>query len=99
MDENFAPPPYNQQAVHSQKMTAGILGIVLGAVGLGWIGVHKFMLGHTNAGLISLIVSIVTCGIAAIVFNIISIIEGILYITKSDEEFYQTYVAEQKDWF
>ena len=99
MDENFAPPPYNQQAVHSQKMTAGILGIVLGAVGLGWIGVHKFMLGYTNAGLISLIVSIVTCGIAAIVFNIISIIEGILYITKSDEEFYQTYVAEQKDWF
>ena len=99
MDESFTPPPYNQQAVHSQKMSAGVLAIVLGAVGLGFIGVHKFMLGFTNAGLISLIVTICTCFIAGVVFNIISIIEGVIYLTKTDEEFYQLYVAGQKDWF
>ena len=93
------PPPFNQQDVHNKKTSVGIVAIVLSAVGLGWIGVHKFMLGFTTAGLIWLIVSIVTCGIAAIIFNILSLIEGIIYLTKTDEDFYQLYIVEKKDWF
>ena len=27
------------------------------------------------------------------------LIEGIIYLTKSDDEFYQTYLVEQKGWF
>ena len=30
---------------------------------------------------------------------IIGIIEGIIYLTKSDEDFHQMYVVEQKGWF
>ena len=99
MDDSFTPPPYNQQAVHSQRMSAGILAIVLGALSMGWIGVHKFMLGFTNAGLISLIVTVVTCFAALPVFTVISIIEGVIYLTKTDEEFYQIYIVGRKEWF
>lgn len=71
-------------------MTAGICGILLG----GW-GVHKFILGYTQEGIIQIVITIVTCGIGAIV----GLIEGIIYLTKSDEEFYNTYVANKKGWF
>lgn len=37
------------------------------------------------------------CG--APVMAVISLIEGILYLTKSDAEFYQTYVQNKKEWF
>ena len=69
------------------RTTAGILAILLG----GW-GVHKFYMGFTNAGIIQILLC---CG----AFNIIGIIEGIMYLTKTDEEFYQTYVVEKKQWF
>ena len=46
-----------------------------------------------------LLVSLLTCGIGASVMGIIGLIEGIMYLTKSDEQFYQEYVANQKQWF
>lgn len=30
---------------------------------------------------------------------LVSIIEGVMYLTKSDEEFQRIYVQSQKDWF
>lgn len=81
------------QATHNQenkKMLAGILGIIFG-----YLGVHKFILGYTKEGVIQLIATIVTCGLA----GIIGFIEGIIYLTKSDEEFYQTYQVGKKPWF
>jgi hypothetical protein len=39
-----------------------------------------------------------TC-IGVPVIRVISLIEGILYLTKSDEEFYNTYIANKKEWF
>ncbi len=83
----------------SQRTTYGIVALVLGVLGLGWIGIHKFMMGYKNEGLISLIVSLVTCLIAAPIFTVISIVEGIIYLTKSDEQFYQEYVINRKPWF
>ena len=38
-------------------------------------------------------------GIAALVMEVIALIEGIIYLTKSDEEFYQLYEVEKKEWF
>jgi TM2 domain-containing membrane protein YozV len=99
MVDSFSPPPYNQQVAHSKRVTVGILSIVLSATGIGWIGIPKFMLGFNKAGLITLLVSLGTCGLAAIVFNIMTLIEGIIYLTKTDEEFYRLYMADQKDWF
>ena len=89
--------PYNQEEVRSKRIAAGVTAITLSAVGVGWVGAHKFLLGYKTEGLISLLVSL-TC-IGMVVFNIIALIEGILYLTKSDEEFYQTYIAEKRGWF
>lgn len=77
-----------------EKIVAGILGILLGG-----LGIHKFYLGYTKAGLIMLLVSIISCGIGAPIMGVIGFIEGILYLVKSDEEFNETYVANEKQWF
>lgn len=62
---------------------------------LGSLGIHKFILGYTSEGVIQIILSIVTCGIAGIV----PFIEGIIYLTKTDEEFYQIYQVNKRGWF
>ncbi len=73
---------------------AGILGILLGS-----LGIHKFVLGYTKEGVIMLVITLVTCGFGAIVTSIIGIVEGIMYLTKSDEEFVNTYITNKKPWF
>jgi len=52
-------------------------------------------MGQPAAGAIQIVATIFTCGAA----GIIGLIEGIMYLTKTDEEFYQTYVVEKKAWF
>ncbi|AUP81634.1 hypothetical protein C1H87_13915 [Flavivirga eckloniae] len=74
----------------NKKVLAGILAILIGS-----LGVHKFVLGYNKEGIIQIIASVVTCGIA----GIIPFIEGIIYLTKSDEEFYNTYQVGRKPWF
>jgi TM2 domain-containing membrane protein YozV len=88
----LAPPTLSDRA--SKKIPAGVCGIVVGA-----LGIHKFILGYTGAGLIMLLVSVLTCGLAAPVFGLIGLIEGILYLSKSDEDFVRTYVDGRKEWF
>jgi TM2 domain-containing membrane protein YozV len=80
--------------ISSKKMTAGLLGILIGG-----LGIHKFVLGYQNAGLIMLLVSLLTCLVASPIMSAIGLIEGILYLTKSDEEFYRTYILGKKEWF
>lgn len=53
------------------KMTAGLLGIFLGA-----FGVHQFYLGNTKRGIIELIVTVCTCGIG----GWWGVIEGIMIL-------------------
>ncbi|HYK21241.1 MAG TPA: TM2 domain-containing protein [Pyrinomonadaceae bacterium] len=77
-----------------KKIVAGILAILVGS-----LGVHKFILGYTTEGLIMLLVTVLTCGIAGIVMSVVGIVEGIMYLTKSDEEFVRTYIQSKKGWF
>jgi TM2 domain-containing membrane protein YozV len=81
-----------------KKILAGILGIVFGG-----LGIHKFVLGYQQEGIIMLVVWLVGliffCGIPSLAVNVIGIIEGIMYLTKSDEEFVQTYIVNKKPWF
>ncbi len=86
-----SPNPQPQGEVKSdKKLIAGLLGILLGG-----LGIHKFYLGYTQTGIIQLVISVVTCGAG----SIIGLIEGIIYLTKTDEEFEETYVRNQKQWF
>ena len=85
------------QRYTKSKVAAGLLAIFLG-----WFGIHKFYLGYTGPGILLLI-----CGtigwvfffIPPIVASIIGLIEGIIYLTKQDDQFEQEYVAQRKSWF
>jgi len=77
-----------------KKIAAGILGILLGA-----LGIHKFVLGYTKEGVIMLAITILTLGFAGFITGVIGLIEGILYLTKSDEDFVATYVQGKRTWF
>jgi TM2 domain-containing membrane protein YozV len=87
-----SPSAANARA--SNKIAAGICGILLGG-----LGIHKFILGYNTAGIIMLLVSILSCGTVYFVMHIIGLIEGIIYLTKSDDEFVRTYVDGRKEWF
>ena len=83
------------------KIAAGLFALLLGG-----IGIHKFYLGYTGPGLVFLlvntigwIITIFLLGIPNIVLWTIAMIEGIIYLTKSDEEFERTYVIGKKQWF
>ena len=46
-----------------------------------------------------LLTSVLTCGIAAGIIWIIGLIEGIIYLTKTDEDFVNTYITNKRTWF
>jgi len=87
-----------------KKIAAGILGILLGA-----FGIHKFILGYSTEGgvmlaitLIGIFLTICTLGLslfAPTVVGIIGLVEGIIYLTKSDQEFVDTYIKGRQPWF
>lgn len=86
----------------NKKVLAGILGIFFGG-----IGVHKFILGYNTEGFILLGITLISIPLMCIIIGIftiyipvfIGLIEGIIYLTKSDEEFYHTYQLNKKAWF
>jgi TM2 domain-containing membrane protein YozV/cold shock CspA family protein len=79
------------------KWIAALLAFVFGA-----LGVHKFYLGKNTAGFIMLAVflgGIVLVGIPSFIVSVIAFIEAIIYVTKSDQRFYDDYVAGDRAWF
>jgi len=77
-----------------KKVVAGVLGILIGS-----LGIHKFVLGYQTEGVIMLLVSLLSCGTLAPVMSIIGIVEGIMYLTKTDEAFVREYIYGRKGWF
>jgi len=81
-----AKETFNEINGENKKVLAAILAIIIGG-----LGIHKFVLGYNKEGIIQLILGF-ACGIGAL----IGLIEGVIYLTKSDEEFYQTYQVGKK---
>ena len=97
--QTYSQPTYASPTVGTKDhVAAGLLAILFG-----WLGIHKFYLGYNTSGFIMLGVSIlggiVTLSLAAGVMCIIGIVEGILYLTKSQSEFEQMYVFNKREWF
>jgi TM2 domain-containing membrane protein YozV len=92
----YGGPPQHAWKVAGaeKKLPAGICGILIGA-----LGIHKFILGYNTEGLIMLLVTLLTCGIGGMVTGVIGLVEGIIYLTKSDDEFVRTYIQNKKGWF
>ena len=88
-------PVMNWQAMGAdKKLGAGLCGILLGG-----FGVHKFILGYQKEGWIMLLVSVLSCFMLSAVMHVIGIVEGVMYLTKSDEDFVRTYIYGRKGWF
>lgn len=87
-----------------KKIVAGICGILLGG-----FGVHKFILGYQNEGIymivgqvVAWILAFISCGFLfflPLIVSVIGLVEGIIYLTKSDEDFVNTYINNKKPWF
>lgn len=68
------------------KVAAGLLGIFLGT-----FGVQKFYMGQVGMGVLMLLVSLLSCFILSPFSAMYGLVEGIIILTKSDEEFMQQY--------
>jgi TM2 domain-containing membrane protein YozV len=103
-----APQPagdLSASEIQSKKLASGLLGILVGG-----LGIHKFYLGYQQEGIVLLLVTVlvggvggfVTCGLllpVAGVTWVIGLVEGILYLTKTDDEFANTYLRNKRPWF
>lgn len=68
----YAPGPYGQPYLEQKsRLAAGLLGIFLGG-----FGIHRFYLGHIGIGIVQLVLSLVTFGIA----SLWGFIEGIMIL-------------------
>lgn len=90
----IAPPPAASNPRATNKIPAGICGVILGG-----FGVHKFILGYTGSGIIMLLMSVLSCGALYPLMHLIGLIEGIIYLAKSDDEFVRVYIDGRKEWF
>ena len=86
----------------SKRVVAGILAILLGQ-----FGIHKFILGYTKEGMLLLGLTFLSYLLMCLIIGvflvfipiIIGVIEGIIYLTKTDEEFVYMYQTNKKSWF
>jgi TM2 domain-containing membrane protein YozV len=81
----------------SKRLPAGILAILLGT-----LGAHKFFLGYPVAGVMMLLASGLSFAFApqvTAVVALVGLLEGVLYLIKSDDDFVSTYQAHRRSWF
>ncbi len=94
----YTAPAYASTSGAKDHVAAGLLGIFLG-----FLGVHKFYLGYNTAGFIMLAVTVIggilTMSVAACAIWVIGIVEGIIYLAKSQSEFEQMYIVNKREWF
>lgn len=91
--------PYTTEIIEGKNhVAAGLLAIFLGV-----FGIHKFYMGNYRIGFVMLAVSILggvlSFGLAAAVIEVISIVEGVIYLTMHQEDFERIYIKGNKDWF
>ncbi|HKL73016.1 MAG TPA: zinc-ribbon domain-containing protein [Candidatus Onthovivens sp.] len=70
-----------------KKLLFGLLGIFLGS-----LGIHYFIIGNSSRGVTYLLITLLTFGVGAVIMGLISLIEGIIALTMSDEAFSEKYL-------
>lgn len=86
---------YNNSSSHqksvqrqdSQRILCGILALLIGT-----LGIQYFVIGKTTAGILTIVLSICTCGL----WGIITLIQGIMILCMSDEDFENKFVNTPK---
>jgi TM2 domain-containing membrane protein YozV len=83
-------------------IVAGLLALFLGG-----LGIHKFYLGYNQEGVILLVATIISWILTVVVIGVlglmavgvICLVEAIIYLTKSQDEFARIYVENKRPWF
>ena len=102
--------PYVAVGQSPNRVAAGVCGIFFGQ-----FGVHKFIAGLTSGAVTMLCITlgglVAGLGLMCIfppaiflifapgVMHIIGLIEGIIYLCCTDEQFYVKYVVQKRQWF
>ena len=91
MNSQYAAPD-------SRRVASAWWGILLGV-----FGIHKFILGYRNEGIAMLAATVIggplTGEIIPSIVGAIGLVEGIIYLCKTDVEFYSEYVVSKRPWF
>ena len=66
---------------------AALLAIFLGA-----LGIHYFYLGKNTAGIVFLLIAMFSCGVLAAITSVLALVQGIIMLTLTQEQFEQKYV-------
>ena len=74
-------------APEKDRIVAGILAILLGC-----LGIQYFYCGKNSAGVICILISVLSCGIGAAILELLTIIQGVLMLTGTQEAFMEKYV-------
>lgn len=80
---------FASDAVGKSRGVAALLALFLG-----WLGIHYFYLGKTTAGIVTLLLSLVSCSI----WYWIMVIQGILMLVMSNYDFDHKYVYTQNSF-
>jgi TM2 domain-containing membrane protein YozV len=90
------PADHAVAASGKSRIVAALLAFFLGA-----LGVHKFYLGRTGAGLTMLLVTVLLgiLVLPAVTMALIAFVESIIYLVSSEEEFERRYAPGGKSWF
>lgn len=67
----------------NKKLLCGLLAIFLGT-----LGIQYFVLGKTAGGIFTILLSLITCG----AWEIVMLIQGIVMLCMSDDEFKRKYI-------
>ena len=78
------------------QIMAATLALLFGA-----LGAHKFYLGYNTQGTIMLLMGTLGWFLLVPPFAslLIGLIEAVIYFSKNEQEFYDTYEAKQRAWF
>lgn len=71
------------------KIITALLAIIVGG-----LGIHYFYLGKTKAGILTILLSVITCGI----WTCIMFIQGVLMLVMPDETFKDKYINTTKEF-
>ena len=91
-----------QSALTAESITAFRKKVGWCAILFGALGVHKFLLGYRTAGLIMLAIGVlgwIPFALPTLAVSLVGVIEGIIYLNKTDAEFEATYLRGKRTWF
>lgn len=80
-NQMYMNPSYSD--AESKRILCGVLAILIGT-----LGIHYFLMGKTRAGIFTILLSLVSCGL----WGVVMFVQGIMMLIMSDMEFRSKYI-------